>query len=130
MHGRLLEILQSRQARVKICQTDHKKAKMTLCQPRDTLELVSDNGPPYNSKEFVKIYYNRGIKDLPPLKRRHQRGNQRRWFKAKVEQKADIRSYIARTGGGGTRVQKKQKTLASNKGNIRRLGHWGGHHAR
>ena len=58
-------------------------------------------------KNKQKIYYNRGTKDLPPLKkgdivRVHPlpTDNQGRWFKAKVERKADIRSYIVRTEGG------------------------------
>ena len=58
-------------------------------------------------KNKQKIYYNRGTKDLPPLKkgdivRVHPQptDNQGRWFKAKVERKADIRSYIVRTEWG------------------------------
>ena len=58
-------------------------------------------------KNKQKIYYNRGTKDLPPLKKgdivRVQplpTDNQGRWFKAKVERKADIRSYIVRTEWG------------------------------
>ena len=58
-------------------------------------------------KNKQKIYYNRGTKDLPPLKkgdivRVHPlpTDNQGRWFKAKVERKADIRSYIVRTEWG------------------------------
>ena len=58
-------------------------------------------------KNKQKIYYNRGTKDLPPLKRGDivrvhplPTDNQGRWFKAKVERKADIRSYIVQTEGG------------------------------
>ena len=57
-------------------------------------------------KNKQKIYYNRGTKDLPPLKkgdivRVHPlpTDNQGRWFKVKIERKADIRSYIVRTEG-------------------------------
>ena len=59
------------------------------------------------NKNKQKIYYNHGTKDLPPLKRGDivrvhplPTDNQGRWFKAKVERKADIRSYIVRTEGG------------------------------
>ena len=58
-------------------------------------------------KNKQKIYYNRGTKDLPPLKkgdivRVHllPTDNQGRCVKAKVERKADIRSYSVRTEGG------------------------------
>lgn len=58
-------------------------------------------------KNKQKVYYNRGTKDLRPLKRGDivrvhplPTDKQGRWFKAKVERKADIRSYIVRTERG------------------------------
>ena len=67
-------------------------------------------------KNQQKIYYNRGTKDLPPLKKGDiihvhplPTDNQGRWIQAKTEQKADIRLYIIRTEGE-TSVQKKDKT--------------------
>ena len=58
-------------------------------------------------KNKQKVYYNSGTKDLRPLKRGDivrvhplPTDKQGRWFKAKVERKADIRSYIVRTERG------------------------------
>jgi hypothetical protein len=55
-------------------------------------------------KNKQRKYYNRGTKDLPPLKKGDivrvdplPTDKQKRWFKARVERKADIRSYVVQT---------------------------------
>ncbi len=66
-------------------------------------------------------YYNRGTKDLPPLKKgdivrveQLPTDNQERWLTATTERKADIRSYVVQTEEG-QRYRRNRRHLRGTK---------------
>ena len=92
-----------------IGKTHQQKASTALRHSESLADETEHNvrGKIKRKKNKQKVYYNSGTKDLRPLKRGDivrvhplPTDKQGRWFKAKVERKADIRSYIVRTERG------------------------------
>ena len=73
-------------------------------------------------KEVQTKYYNCSRKELPPLKkdntvRVHPMSTDRQWFKAKVEEKVDIRSYVVQKEDGQI-CRRNRRHLRAIKGTI------------
>jgi hypothetical protein len=82
-------------------------------------------------KKWERKYYNRGTKDLPPLKKGDivqvhplPRDKQKRWFKARVERKVDIRSYKSYTQKRDNSTDETKDTCEQQQ-NISMVQFWG-----